>query len=341
MNQTREPRPTRRCRSPGRVGDPTSAGRRAVRGELPADLPVLGRRRRLGPGESRARLPNSVFRARSAVHTEESPGALYPAGSRSPGSSRGRLGELRPSVGVLDPRTTNVWRPFRAVDGTVIDAHTDPTFNPTDRRRQLLAEPVLRHRHHQRDRRRRHPVRTARVPNCSRCSPVSSRRDSDAASGCCAVPVVEPTDPKVLDRRRASRRTGSRRTSGRRSRSIADQVGVATSPLAPTAWENRIAIPLEFYPVDSPCRPRCRRTSDLAGTNSPSRRSRAGSPPCAVSELPPFSYAPVGDQNARRQLTSPAVGSPGLVVVNRPIPPRRSDPAIPMRVRTARRCPVW
>ena len=79
-----------------------------------------------------ARRPSNACRVRSPGRTEESPGRLYPIGfALSRVISRSTWENHDESVGYLDTRTTNVWRPFRAVDGTVIDAHTDPTFNPS------------------------------------------------------------------------------------------------------------------------------------------------------------------------------------------------------------------
>ena len=56
--------------------------------------------------------------------------------SRRPGHDPGRI--ISRGLGRTSTRTTAssrrrtgyVWRPFRAVDGTVVDAHTDPDFNP-------------------------------------------------------------------------------------------------------------------------------------------------------------------------------------------------------------------
>ena len=63
------------------------------------------------------------------------PGGL-PSGLYPPGFALSRLISRRtwdnfdPAVGVLEPETTNVWRAFRAVDGTEIGSHEDPDFNP-------------------------------------------------------------------------------------------------------------------------------------------------------------------------------------------------------------------
>ncbi|MGZ4805288.1 MAG: hypothetical protein ACXV5U_02785, partial [Ilumatobacteraceae bacterium] len=59
------------------------------------------------------------------------PAGVYPAGfALSRVISRSDWANFDANVGVLDTRDTNVWLPFRSVDGTVVNIQTDPTFNP-------------------------------------------------------------------------------------------------------------------------------------------------------------------------------------------------------------------
>ena len=51
---------------------------------------------------------------------------------------------------------------------------------------------------------------------------------------------------------------------------------------------------------------------------------------CSSADLPPYSYAPVGDSTARQQLTFGGAGAPGMVVVSRPIPAASLDPDKPI-----------
>ncbi len=157
-----------------------------------------------------------------------------------------------PSTVSWKPRPTNVWRSFRAVDGTVVNSHTDTDVQPVGPGRAVLAEPVLRHPDHQRDRRRRRPERTGRAPSCSggrqrdrveraRLWPAARARRRGALPGCPSAgwwscPVVTPSTENV----------GT------------PNEGVVTAPVTPSrcrtsAWRNRIAIPLEFNPVDTAC----------------------------------------------------------------------------------------
>ena len=110
----------------------------------------------------------------------------------------------------------------------------------------------------------------------------------------------------------------------------ADQAGVATSPVAPTSWANRIAIPLEFNPIDSPCSLQNgeRRIGRQRAVLPGHRQLAAGS--VRTPGSPPYSYAPVADSSARRQLTSPTIGSPGLVAISQPVPVAQTNDQNPI-----------
>ena len=176
---------------------------------------------------------------------------------------------LRPLDGCPIPTNGFIWRPFRAVDGTVVNAQYDTDFNPQLGWRQLLAEPVLRRRHDQRARPAPHPAQRHRLRPVRgqhrrrvlgprlRPAPASGRtaRSAPRSAGWSSCLVAPPRTENVgtpYDRRR--------------------QFGVMTSPLVRQAWENRIAIPLEFNSVDSRLRPRCRASAASVGH----RAARAG-----------------------------------------------------------------
>ncbi|MEI7991018.1 MAG: hypothetical protein WCH93_01160, partial [Actinomycetota bacterium] len=95
--------------------------------------------------------------------------------------------------------------------------------------------------------------------------------------------------------------------------------GVSTSPLFPPVWQNRIAIPLGFIPVDSPCdiNKSARR---LVGSELALAAISSWQPTlCATSGLPPYSFAPVSDDTARGQISNPVDGAAGMVVVSAPL----------------------
>ncbi len=105
---------------------------------------------------------------------------------------------------------------------------------------------------------------------------------------------------------------------------------VDTSPLSPAAWANRIAIPISFNPVDSPCS-----IADIerrvVGSDLASGAVSSWQPAlCLAGGLPPYSYAPVPDASARQQISNPTQGSPGLGLVSRPIAPEFVDPGQPV-----------
>ncbi len=92
-------------------------------------------------------------------------------------------------------------------------------------------------------------------------------------------------------------------------------VGTSTSPLAPSAWANRIAIPLDFISLESPCsiNDSARR---IAGTDVGVAAVAAWQPAlCQGEGLPPFTYSSISDDTARQQL---ARGTTGMIAVGRP-----------------------
>ena len=111
-------------------------------------------------------------------------------------------------------------------------------------------------------------------------------------------------------------------------RLAANQRGVVTSPLSPAAWANRIAIPIEFTPIDSPCAFAADERRLVGNEMSHTAISSWQPVLCAGGGLPPFSYAPVGDPAARQQFRS-SVGAPGMAVISRPLS-ETADPVNPV-----------
>jgi len=106
--------------------------------------------------------------------------------------------------------------------------------------------------------------------------------------------------------------------------------GVVTSPLSAAVWKNRIAFNIEVSPVDPPC--------SFAGVERRVSGSELSLPAvsswqpalCGAAALPPFSYAPIADSNARQQLTSGGLSNSGLVTISRPLSAEALDPASPV-----------
>ena len=225
----------------------------------------------------------------------------------------------KPGVGVVDPKGdpsfANVWMPFHAVDGTSIDIQNDNSFNPSVSAGAYWLNPKF-------DQFTTNElVGAATAPNGTGAELFQvltgveapglgcGQRAQLLADGSKGIPkcwiVVVP------------RATGAEENAGS---TFFTNAGVSTSPLSPSAWSHRIAIPVEFNPVDSPCALGSQERS-IVGTPVASVAVASWQPAlCAGGSLPPFSYVPVGDDDARRQLLSKTTGSPRMVVVSRPIP---------------------
>lgn len=214
--------------------------------------------------------------------------------------------------GVPDPVGTALWRPFRAVDGTVVGAHTNASYRPSVGG-EFWLNPYF------------NLLTTNEIPGAFTfpdgkgaelfqvltgvqssglgCGQRVERVGSDLRIPKCWLVIVPRGDAKSEN-------------VGTPFEPTSADVGVATSPLAPTAWKNRIAVQLEFNPVDSACR-LGQDERRLSGNETAFAAIASWQPAlCAGQDLPPFSYAPVGDPAARRQLSTPSVGAPGMVVVS-------------------------
>jgi hypothetical protein len=224
-----------------------------------------------------------------------------------------------PSDGFLEVPTGNVWRPFRAVDGTVVNAHTDPDFNPAVVGGNFWLNPYFN-------------STTTNELSASATGPNGTGSDLftvdtgvestglgcgqrlvPAGGGAARVPkcwiVIVPRGSAVDE------------NAGTPFADQASQFGVITSPLTTEAWQNRIAIPISFNPVDSPC---SLAASDrrLIGSELASPAIASWQPElCSTPGRPPYSYANVSDAAARQQIVEPAAGAPGMAVTPRPIDP--------------------
>lgn len=248
------------------------------------------------------------------------PGTLYPnpfmAGRII---SVGTWDNFDPADGVHDPRTDYLWKPFRAVDGVETAVQFDPEFdinNPTSQywqnpyfnaitTNELVAAKTAK------DGRGAElfQVLTGMQSTGLGCGQKVQRlADGTRKIPACwlvVVPRGTPADENV----------------GTPFEANANQFGVSTSPLSPAAWANRIAIPLDFKPLDSPC--------SLSGVerrivgNEAAIAAVSSWQPalCATGGLPPFSYATVGDSTARQIMSTTPAGAPGMVVVSRPLAP--------------------
>jgi hypothetical protein len=106
--------------------------------------------------------------------------------------------------------------------------------------------------------------------------------------------------------------------------------GVVTSPLTPSAWANRIAIPLDFKPVDSSCALGTDERRIIGSELAVSAITSWQPALCATPSSPPYSYSYVSDDQARTNLTQTGFGVAGMSVFSNPPDPASVDPKHPV-----------
>jgi hypothetical protein len=104
---------------------------------------------------------------------------------------------------------------------------------------------------------------------------------------------------------------------------------VQTSPLSPTAWNNRIAIPLTFLPIGTSCSINATPVRILGG--EPASRASASWQPtlCGQASGSPYNYEAIGEDQARSDLEEGGGGA-GMAVVSDPVPSADADPTDPI-----------
>ncbi len=222
-----------------------------------------------------------------------------------------------PNRGVLDAAGFQRWLQFRAVDGTEIGEAIDPSYNPF-LGGNYWTNPYF------------NSITTNEIPGAvtnldgtgaelfqvltgDEAAGLGCGKKTKPAGTAFTVPkcwlVIVPRGDQAMEHVDTP------------FASYGTSIGVSTSPLASNAWRNRVAIPLEFNPVDSPC---AFGSVDrrIAG-NEMGLAAIANWQPslCESGSLPPFSYAPVSDGTARSLLTSGVDGAAGMAVVGRPLDP--------------------
>lgn len=229
--------------------------------------------------------------------------------------------------GWLDLESGFVWRPFRAVDGTVVNRQIDPNFTPGVTGGNSWLNPYF-------NAATTNEIAGARTYDQGTGSELFEVQTGLQSSGLGCGQKVQPVTgggtkvPKcwIVIVPRADAVTEN---AGTPASSAGSSAAVATSPLRSAQWANRIAIPIDFIPVDSPCALGADERR-IAGNDLVTPAIASWQPSlCGNTTLPPYSYAAVGDNAARLQLSMSSEGGPGMVVVNKPLEPSQQDPYSP------------
>ncbi len=224
-----------------------------------------------------------------------------------------------PEDGFVEDETAQQWLPFRAVDGEVVNSHTDPNFSG------FLGGEYWRNPYF-------NYITTNEVAGARTLEDGTGQELFEVATGLESSGLG--CGQKVLAGQNGSREIpkcwlvvvprGSAATENAGTiagQVFADNPLVMTSPLAPQAWEHRIAIPLEFNPVDTPC-DLADDSTRIVGSELLIRAVSSWQPVlCTLPGVLPYSYAVVPDASARLQITGGTEGAPGMAVVSRPLDP--------------------
>jgi hypothetical protein len=240
--------------------------------------------------------------------------------------SRTDWGNYDPNVGVADPKNPlNISMPFRAVDGTVVPVQTDTKFNPSIVGGNFWLNPYY------------NIITTNEIAGAATSldgkgaelfQVLTSVESAGLGCGAKVQPVAGGGKKRpqcwivVVPRGAAADENAGTPFDA--------NLGVYTSPLMPSVWKQRIAIPISFNPVESPC---ALGSDELRISGSETALPAVASwqvPLCGRSDLLPFSYAPVSDDAARQQLMSGVSGGPGMVVVSKPVSPQVVNPDDPV-----------
>jgi hypothetical protein len=256
-------------------------------------------------------------------------GAAFPSGNAvTRVISQLGWANLDTADGSFDPRTGLLWRPFRAVDGSVVNEQVDPNFNPVLPGANYWLNPYF------------NIITTNEVPGAATSGDGTGAELFQVETGVqssglgCGQRTQNVNGQKQVPKCWivvVPRGTPTAENAGTPLENRADSFGVSTSPLAEAPWANRIAIPLEFNPVDSPCRLGVTERR-IAGNELAAPAVASWQPAlCTGGSLPPFSYAPIGDGQARGFIANPTTGAPGMSIVQRPIDPaqvRANNPVV-------------
>lgn len=268
--------------------------------------------------------PEQCVQGASAGAPDAFFGGLVPPGSNVLDRiiRRNTWAQLDPPIGVVDPVDRQTWLPFRSVEGDTVDFMTNSSFtagfagnfwlNPffdIVTTNEIAVAATAPNGSGQALFEVNTGVQSSGLGCGQSRQPLPEGGTKVPQCWIVIVPRGEPVDENV-------------NTSFDLEGENANQRGVLTSPLGPQAWPNRIAIPIDFNPVDSGCDITVR-ARPISGTELAVPAVVRWQPVlCGGGELPPFSYATAADSAARLQLSR---GTTGMAVISRPLE-QPSDP---------------
>lgn len=218
-----------------------------------------------------------------------------------------------PARGTLDEFGA-VSLPFRAVDGTVVPQWRDTSFNPQIGGGDYWLNDYFN-------------IITTNEVAGSRTSPAGTGAELFEATtglessglGCGQKVQKQPDGASKAPRCWLVVVPRGSTTDENRGHNLDPALGVGTSPLTPAVWQNRIAVPLEFNPVETSC-PLSADQRRIVGSELLSGAVASWQPAlCATPGLSPYAYSAISDGQARQQLLSGVPGAPGMAVVSRPV----------------------
>ena len=258
------------------------------------------------------------------------PASIYPDGN-AVGRVIGVVGwpGLDLTDGVVDMNDGQVWRPFRSVTGETVPFQTNSRFSPgTNQGGNYWLNSFF-------NATTTNEIAGGRTYADGKGAELFEVHTGQQSSGLGCGQSVQPVAgggtkiPKcwlVI----VPRGTAAAENAGTPFAGFGASTPVVTSPMRASVWQHRIAIPLEFQPLDASC-VAGQQERRIAGSDLIQPAVSSWQPVlCASGTLPPYSYVSVGDAAARQQLAQSVEGGPGMVVVSKPFEDTQLDPESPV-----------